>query len=61
LSFLWSLEKLGIIPHQENVKEAAEYADKCTEFKDDQYTARLPWKSEYQELPANFNMVQNTL
>jgi hypothetical protein len=52
---------LGIFPHQENVKEAAEYADKCTEFKDDQYTARLPWKSEYQELPANFNMVQNTL
>jgi hypothetical protein len=32
LSFLWSLEKMGIFPHQENVKEAAEYADKCIEF-----------------------------
>lgn len=59
LSFLWSLEKLGIFPHQENVKEAAEYADKCIKFEDGQYTARFPWKSEYQELPANFNMVQN--
>jgi hypothetical protein len=59
LSFLWSLEKMGIFPHQENVKEAAEYADKCIEFEDGQYTARFPWKSEHQELPANFNIVQN--
>lgn len=50
---------LGIFHHEENAKEAADYADKRIEFKDGQYSARFPWKPGYRELPANSTMVQN--
>jgi hypothetical protein len=58
-SFMWSLETLGIFPHQEKVSEAANYAKKCIKFADGKYIAQFPWKSDHPELVTNFNMVKN--
>jgi hypothetical protein len=58
-SFMWSLETLGIFPHQEKVSEAANYAKKCIQFVDGKYIAQFPWKSDHTELVTNFNMVKN--
>ncbi len=57
-SHLWSLETLGIFPHLEKVKEAADYAKRCVEFNDGQYTARFPWKTDHLELLTNYAMVK---
>lgn len=58
-SYLWSLETLGIFPHQENMIEAAEYAKRSIQFNNGQYIARFPWKMDHGELPTNYKMVQN--
>jgi hypothetical protein len=58
-SFMWSLETLGIFPHQEKVCEAADYAKKCIKFIDGKYVAQFPWKNDHSELVTNFNMVKN--
>lgn len=58
-SYMWSLETLGIFPHQENVKETADYAKSSIQCSNGQYIARFPWKMDHGELPTNYKMVQN--
>jgi hypothetical protein len=52
------MEMLGIFPHQENAKDAAENAGNCIEFKYGQYGASFSWISESSELPSSFAIVK---
>lgn len=59
LERFWNLESIGIVntpdkkEFNENVKT---YQDKCIEFHDNKYYAKLPWKYDHPELPSNYGI-----
>ncbi|XP_062596767.1 uncharacterized protein LOC134258250 [Saccostrea cucullata] len=59
LERFWELENIGITdtPDKNDSNDKVKmYQDKCIEFRDDKYYAKLPWKDDHSELPSNYGI-----
>ncbi|XP_063427239.1 uncharacterized protein LOC134710772 [Mytilus trossulus] len=61
LEAFWKLESIGIDSSENQEKETnylKDYQESSIEFLGDRYSAKLPWKQDYEELPSNYDVAK---
>jgi hypothetical protein len=61
LEKFWNLESLGVreqIPKQTGCDVLETYKQTCVTFENNQYVAKLPWKSDHEPLPSNYHIAK---
>lgn len=60
LEKFWDLESIGVKADELETTTMKdfndEYETKCITYQDNRYTAKLPWRNDFNELPTNYNV-----